>query len=661
MPQPSIEPQSFQPQPFGKYFLVDRIATGGMAEIFKAKTYSHGGFEHLLVIKRILPHISANVDFVEMFIDEAKISVALQQANIVRIYDFGKILDNFFIAMECVDGKDVRGVLRKLGRRKAFFPAKYCAYVALEVCKGLEYAHNKADLQGKPYGIVHRDVSPSNVLVSYEGEIKIADFGIAKAESNAYQTRDGVLKGKFEYMSPEQADGKDIDGRSDLFSLGIILYEMMTGRRLFKTDNELTTIKRIRNCEFDPPRMFNPRIPEALEAICLRALSQDPGDRFQSAFEMGEALREFLFPATSDTLRLELGAFMQEIFAEEIGQERQRLEAGGRVALQLRDSLPLDQWDDHTESTMRPLTQATVVTQVVPWVAGIGLAIIAVVSVGLIALIYVLWSNPQLLPRLDPPEVVVASSTGLDVVVLPEARILVNGELRATGDNLLLKDLEPGDYTIRLEAEGYTATEEQISVEEGKVTKVIRQLEPITAPEPSTVRAPKPSTVRAPKPSTVRPVQPAAPVQPKVVAPPEITFTSSPAGATVEVGGQVVGTTPLTWGGAEVGRSYPVKMSLSGHRDSTGTLSEVEPGSSSFKLTLAEVSKPAKLTVTLLTGGWAHIYVDGVKLERTAPVKGYAVSPGSHEIRVENEALGLDVTETRTFSAGDTVTIRAQP
>src|SRR5690349_9807815 len=179
-----------------------------MAEIFKAKTFSHGGFENLLVIKRILSHLGESDEFVEMFIDEAKVSVALQHTNIVRIYDFGKILENYFIAMECVDGKDVRAMLRKLSRKRRFLPIEFAAYLAHEVCKGLDYAHRKTDLHGRPYGIVHRDISPSNILVSYEGDVKIADFGIAKAERNTYNTKDGVLKGKFEYMSPEQASGE---------------------------------------------------------------------------------------------------------------------------------------------------------------------------------------------------------------------------------------------------------------------------------------------------------------------------------------------------------------------------------------------------------------------------------------------------------------------
>ena len=173
--------ESFEPRAFGRYFLVDTIAVGGMAEVFKAKTFSEGGFEKLLCIKRILKHLSGNDEFVEMFIDEAKISVELQHANIVPIYDFGKIQTNYFIAMECVEGKDVKGILRKLAEKRKLLPPEYAVYIAHETCKGLEYAHKKTNLRGEPLGIIHRDISPSNILVSYNGEIKIADFGIAKA------------------------------------------------------------------------------------------------------------------------------------------------------------------------------------------------------------------------------------------------------------------------------------------------------------------------------------------------------------------------------------------------------------------------------------------------------------------------------------------------
>ena len=252
----------FDPEVFGKYYLLDRIATGGMAEIFKAKSYSTAGFEKLQVIKRILSHLSDNEEFVDMFIDEAKISVSLQHANIVQIYDFGKIRENYFISMEWIDGRDVKQLLRKLAGRRKLLPEEFAVYIAHETCKGLYFAHQKTNLQGENLQIIHRDMSPSNVIIGFEGEVKVADFGIAKAGMSQYTTKDGVLKGKFEYMSPEQAHGKSLSQQSDLFSVGIILYEMLTGRRLFKTETELMTLEKIKSVDIGPPSSINPNISE---------------------------------------------------------------------------------------------------------------------------------------------------------------------------------------------------------------------------------------------------------------------------------------------------------------------------------------------------------------------------------------------------------------
>ena len=224
-----------------------------MAEVFKAKSFSHGGFEKLLVIKRILQHLSDNDEFVEMFIDEAKISVELQHPNIVQIYDFGRIGDEYFLAMECVEGKDAKGILRKLAERRKHLPPEYAAYIALLMCKGLDFAHKKTNLHGEALGIVHRDISPSNILVSYRGEVKVADFGIAKAENSLYNTKDGVLKGKFEYMSPEQASGESVGPSSDIFATGIILHEMLRGAGSSRP-------KRHQDAERSRRWMYSPRV-----------------------------------------------------------------------------------------------------------------------------------------------------------------------------------------------------------------------------------------------------------------------------------------------------------------------------------------------------------------------------------------------------------------
>ncbi len=636
---------TFSAQVFGKYFLVDKIATGGMAEIFKAKTFSHGGFEHLLVIKRILPNISENADFVDMFIDEAKVSVALQHPNVVRIYDFGKITANYYIAMECVDGKDVRNCLRKLARRRAWMPPQFCAYIAYEVCKGLEYAHNKTDPHGRPYGVVHRDISPSNVLVAYDGHVKVADFGIAKAQSNAYQTRDGMLKGKFEYMSPEQAQGKEIDLRSDLFSLGIILYETMTGRRLFKTDSEIATLKMIRDLEIVPPRAQKPDLPEELERICMRALSKDPDVRYATAQHMADDLRAFL-GADSDAMRNELQAFMQDLFAEEIHDESARLELGSSAAQTLREQMPAD-WDGTTGSTMRPVTQ-TVAQTAVPYIAGGVVGILLLFAVAVAGVLYVVANQTG--PGQSGSGITLAPDPGpesrlgtLDVVVVPEARVYLNGELKGTFKVLTVDDLEPGSYAVRLEAEGHVPFEKTVQLDAGGTEKVMQTLE-AEARATDAVEAPEPAPSTSPKPS----------------GPPRVSFKSTPSGAQVSVDGSEIGTTPVSWSGASSGNKYSVTFSLDGFEDATGTL-KARRGRQTFSRTLRELKGPGTLTVTVVGQGWANVYIDGEKLSKTAPFKGVDVTAGSHEIWVENPALGIDTTEQHTFTPGGTVTIRARP
>ena len=222
-----------QPVPFGKYYLLERINVGGMAEVFKAKAFGVEGFERLVAVKRILPNIAEDEEFITMFIDEAKIAVQLQHANIAQIFDLGKVEDSYFIALEYVYGKDLRAIFDHLRKVSDRMPTAQVCYVMMQVCEGLDYAHNKRDAQGRDLNLVHRDVSPQNVLVGYEGEIKLVDFGIAKAAGKASKTQAGILKGKFGYMSPEQVRGLPVDRRSDVFAVGICLYELLTGERLF--------------------------------------------------------------------------------------------------------------------------------------------------------------------------------------------------------------------------------------------------------------------------------------------------------------------------------------------------------------------------------------------------------------------------------------------
>jgi len=271
---------------YGRYVLLDCVATGGMAELFRAKRKGVEGFEKIVAVKRILPHLSSNQDFVEMFIAEAKMVASLSHPNIAQIFDLGKIDDSYYIAMEYVEGRDLRTILTRARHRGVLLGVELAALIAAKVGAALEYAHRHKDEKGRELRIVHRDVSPQNILVSNEGEVKLVDFGIAKAATKASHTDSGSLRGKLLYMSPEQAWGKPLDRRSDIFSLGGVFFESLTGHPLFSGNSEMSILERVREARFLSPSSLNPAVPIELEAIVTRALQKEPDDRYQDAAEM---------------------------------------------------------------------------------------------------------------------------------------------------------------------------------------------------------------------------------------------------------------------------------------------------------------------------------------------------------------------------------------
>src|SRR3989338_3415549 len=275
----------FEPKQFGKYLLLEKLAVGGMAEIYKAKTFGAEGFEKLLALKKILQHAAADKEFITMLVDEAKLSVLLSHANIVQVYDLGKLGDDFFITMEFINGVNLRDILYRLREKGKQLVPEYAVYIVSEVCKGLDYAHRKTDSQNNPLGIVHRDVSPQNILISYEGEVKIVDFGIAKAAMNISHTMAGILKGKIAYMSPEQATGKNVDYRTDIFSIGIVLHEALTGNKLFTGDSQFEVLKKILSSKISADAL-PVSIPQPLRVVLAKALAYRPEDRYQSASDM---------------------------------------------------------------------------------------------------------------------------------------------------------------------------------------------------------------------------------------------------------------------------------------------------------------------------------------------------------------------------------------
>jgi serine/threonine protein kinase len=241
--------------------LLDRLNVGGMAEVFRAKVTSLEGVERLVAIKRILPHLARDPEFTNMFIDEARIAVTLHHANIAQVYELGRVGESLFIAMEYVHGRDIRSLINRARHVKKRLAIPLVTHVVSKVCEGLDYAHRRKDLSQRDLNIVHRDISPQNIILSYEGEVKIIDFGIAKAASKRSHTEAGILKGKFGYMAPEQVMGEAIDRRADIFCAGILLYEMLTSERLFVGSNELSTLQKIRHVEIVPPHLSQPQYP----------------------------------------------------------------------------------------------------------------------------------------------------------------------------------------------------------------------------------------------------------------------------------------------------------------------------------------------------------------------------------------------------------------
>jgi serine/threonine protein kinase len=305
---------------FGKYFIMDKIATGGMAELFRAKITGDLGFEKLVAIKKILPHLSEEQALVNSFIDEAKLAAFLHHENIVQIYDFGSMEGSYFIAMEYLIGKDLRAVINKSTSMELPLSLENAVYITSKICAGLGYSHSLKDFQGQPLNIIHRDISPQNVFITYDGQIKIIDFGIAKAASHNEATQQGLVKGKLAYMSPEQADGRSIDHRSDLFSTGILLYEMVTGQKMYEGET-LKIYSRVRSAEFDPPEQLVQDLPLSLCGIIQRALAKDPEKRYQNGGEMLADLEECMYSLSNRPTTQGLRDFMRVLFRDETAIE----------------------------------------------------------------------------------------------------------------------------------------------------------------------------------------------------------------------------------------------------------------------------------------------------------------------------------------------------
>lgn len=324
------QPPAMPPVLFGKYRLIKKLAQGGMAEIYVAKSTGAGGFEKTVIVKKILPRLSAHTKFVNMFVNEAKVTSVLSHSNIVQIFDFGRVGQDYFLAMEYIDGKDLRSIIRACRERNRKVPLEFVLYTGIQMAKGLDYAHTRTDGNGDPLRLIHRDVSPQNVLLSRHGEIKITDFGIAKATGTLTETVANEIKGNFGYMPPEQASGQPLDPRCDVYAAGMVLYELATLKNPFADTNLLAVIQKIKEMPVPAPSSFNPAISRSVDRILLKALEKSPDARFASAGELCAALSEELFPSPTELVQASYSSFLNSLFPPETSPSKSGIVPPGR-------------------------------------------------------------------------------------------------------------------------------------------------------------------------------------------------------------------------------------------------------------------------------------------------------------------------------------------
>ncbi len=476
------------PRRFGKYTLLRKLATGGMAELFLALQKSVAGFEKLLVIKRILPAMNQDRAFIDMLLHEARIAATLTHANIVQIFDVGQVDGTYFIAMEHVHGEDLRGIVRQMRKKGVIeFPLEHAIEIMLGVTAGLSYAHEKRDLDGSPLHIVHRDISPQNVVVTFSGDVKIVDFGIAKSDTKmTAETQSGKLKGKVPYMSPEQARGEAIDARSDVFAVGVMLFELTTGRRLFKGQSEFETLKLICEREYPRPSQVHPGYPQELEAIVMKALAKDRNARYQSARELQSALEDFVRKERIPVSNVALTQYMQSLFEEKLLAQKEQILQGKQLADIIDLQNPEASFDGAPDgrlssSVLSAPSAARTVTEIRPVRKRSGAlvgALVGLAVVGAAAGGYALYLRQKaravaaiVVPPPPPPQPPVNHGSISVTSDPPGATIWIDGEMRSEVTPAQIAQLPTGrTFDLRISKEGFEAVKQTVSLTDAEPT-----------------------------------------------------------------------------------------------------------------------------------------------------------------------------------------------
>jgi serine/threonine-protein kinase len=450
---------------FGKYLIVGELAVGGMAEVFLGVHRGLEDFQKSVVIKRVLPAFSTNARFVQMFVDEARIAARLEHPNIVRTYEFGEVDGQYFTAMEYLPGEDLSKTLDKLAFAQQEMPLHLAAGIVASVCTGLHFAHGLTDTAGRPLGLVHRDINPANVIVTYSGEVKLIDFGIAKTTSS--ETQAGTIKGKVAYMSPEQLHGRGIDRRSDVFSTGVVLWELLTGRPLFLRDNEGATLYAIMNEPIRAPSRYRPEIPRALDDIVMMALARTPADRYESAEELGIALERWLADQPKYDSRA-AARMLENLFGASRAEAKRAIaqtrSLGRNVSqvMKLRSNVRADLADHLDAVPEPPVAEPPAPRRSVAWV------IAFVMLVAIVGGVAVLVRDGE-----RPVAVKPAASAALQIESDPPgAAISLGGEPTGLKTPATLSALTASQVVIGVDLDGYTAITEKVAVpRSGTTTK----------------------------------------------------------------------------------------------------------------------------------------------------------------------------------------------
>jgi serine/threonine protein kinase len=484
---PSGAPPAEQlPRPFGKYMLMRKLAAGGMAELFLALHRSVAGFEKLVVIKRILPQMNQDKQFIDMLLHEARVAATLSHPNIVQTFDVGQVDGTYFIAMEHIHGEDIRTIVRQMkAKGVSEFPLEHALGIVVGLASGLAYAHEKRDLDGQLLGIVHRDISPQNIVLTFSGDVKVVDFGVAKSLHAGEESKGGHLKGKVPYMSPEQATGEDVDSRTDIFAAGVILFELTTGKRLFKGANEYETLKLICETEYPMPSDVAPGYPAELERIVMKALAKSREARYQSSRELQSDLEAFIRHERIPVSAVNQSAWMAMLFAEKLDEQKADLMDIKHLADQMAASMPAPDFSP-TSTGSHPgshFDQSSTGVGAPPAAASIappakrssGLLIAGGLAAAVAVAAAVIASRPTTPAPAATTEAVVTSAAPTASAVVeekasivfesdpPGAAIWINGDLRTEVTPATIANLPIGkDIQVKLSMEGFESHKETV-------------------------------------------------------------------------------------------------------------------------------------------------------------------------------------------------------